>query len=119
MLGMPVAVVRGAVTPTPTPSQSVGRPVPVHPTDLVTVTGAFHVDFPKGPSAVVIAYQTKISIDDLAALTAQADELMKFFRPDVEADGVTAAVLRASRDDNGYGFVYEKQQNGAWVRQTE
>jgi hypothetical protein len=107
-----------AVTPKPTPSVSAGRAIPVRATTLVKVTGAYHVDFPKGPSAVVLTYDTKIAIADQAALSAQADELMKFFRGDVEADGVTVAVLRASRESQGYGFVYERQPNGAWKQKA-
>ena len=119
LLGTVASTARSAVTPTPTPSVSVGRPITVRPTTVVNVTGAFHVDFPSGPSAVVISYNTKVSIADRAALSAQADDLMKFFRTDVEADGVTVAVLRASRDGEGYGFVYERQSNGAWARKAQ
>ena len=107
------------VTPTPTPSISVGRPVAVRPTTVVNVTGAVHFDFPKGPSAVVISYETRIDIKDFAAFSAQADELMKFWQGDIEADSVTAAVLRASHDGKGYGFMYERQPNDAWVRKAQ
>jgi hypothetical protein len=101
-----------------TDSVSVGRPVAIRPTTVVKVTGAFHMDSPKGPSAVVILYETKIDIRDFAAFAAEADELMKFWQADVEADRVAAAVLRASHDGNGYGFGYERHADGTWVRKA-
>jgi hypothetical protein len=135
---------RKAATPTPTVTPvltitprngsssggeklSVGKPIPIHSTDRVKVTGAFLVDFWNGPPGVVIEYETKFSMSDMAAVTAEADELMKFFKADIEAAGVGGAVLRAShfegygmfREGDGHGFVYSKDTNGVWVREAE
>jgi hypothetical protein len=73
---------------------------------------------------VVINYETEIPIDNMPELAAQADELMKSFQPDIEATGLTSAVLRAAyyegsgpiREGRGYGFRYEKGADGPWVR---
>src|SRR5436309_1331178 len=72
---------------------TVGYPISVRTTSTVKIIGAFHVDFPQGPSAVVINYETEIPVNNMSALAAQADDLMKFFQSDVEATGVTTAVL--------------------------
>jgi hypothetical protein len=72
----------------------------------------------------VIEYETAIPMTNMPALTAQADELIKFFRADIEATGVSSAVLRAAhfegsgalREGDGYGFVYDKSPDGSWVQ---
>jgi hypothetical protein len=112
-----------AASPPGSQPLSIGRAIPVKETSIVTVDGAFYVDFPQGPSAVVINYETTIAIENMSALAAEADELMKFFQSDIEAVGVRSAVFRAAhyegsgalRQGQGYGFMYEKGPGGLWT----
>ena len=119
---------RATVTPTATaPSLSVGRPVPLRTTDLVKVQGGYYVEFPNGPPAVVIEYETNIPMSNMNALTAEADKLIKVFQADLQTAGVSTAVLRAIhfdnsgsvRNGNGYGFIYVKNTAGLWVRDQD
>lgn len=120
---------RATATPTPTVGQalSVGRPIPLRATDLVKVQGAYFVEFSSAPPAVVVEYETDISVSNMSALTSQADKLIKLFQADIDATGVRTAVLRAThfegsgrmREGNGYGFIYAKDANGIWVREED
>jgi hypothetical protein len=93
----------------------------------VKVQGGYYVEFPSGPPAVVVQYETDILMSNKDALVAQADKLIKVFQADIEAEGVSTAVLRAIhfentgsvREGSGYGFIYSKNAGGPWVREQE
>jgi hypothetical protein len=88
----------------------------------IKVTGISKMDFPKSDSALVMNYETGVSIDDTLALRKEVDEIWALFQKDVENAGLKAAIIRAIHVEgsglikNGkrYGFVFEKREDGKW-----
>ncbi|MBA2494658.1 MAG: hypothetical protein H0V31_08185 [Acidobacteria bacterium] len=80
------------------------------------------MDFPKGDSALVMNYETDISIEDMPELRKEVDEIWEVFQKDVEAANLKAAAIRAVHNENdgfikigkGYGFIFIKQDDGTW-----
>lgn len=72
------------------------------------------MDFPNGPSALVLNYTTTVSIDNKKDLRAEVDEIWSLFVKDVEAESLNAAALRPVNGPKGYGFVFEKRDDGTW-----
>jgi hypothetical protein len=88
----------------------------------IKLTSMGRMDFPNGPPALVLNYQTDISIDDKTALRAEVDEIWSVFRNDVENAHLTAGSIRATHIEGsglvtsgkGYGFVFAKREDGKW-----
>jgi hypothetical protein len=87
---------------------------------LVTGVGPRH--FPSGETALVMACDTDISIDDTVALRKEVDEIWGLFRKDVEGAGLTNGVIRIVHPEGsglitqskGYGFGFIKRPDGSW-----
>lgn len=77
-----------------------------------------------GATAAVLVYRSHRDPADQAHLEAEAQELWEAFRPEVEAKGLTTAILQADCASRGLllaqhasvGFVYERQPDGSWHR---
>ena len=88
----------------------------------IKVTGMGKMDFPNSDPALVLNYQTDISIDDKAALRKEVDEIWGVFQKDVENAKLKAGVIRAThvegtgmvKSGKGYGFVFAKRDDGKW-----
>jgi hypothetical protein len=80
----------------------------------IIVSNISKVDFPNGPSALVLSYTTTVAIDDKKDLRAEVDEIWSLFVKDVESENLKAAALRPSNGSKGYGFVFEKREDGVW-----
>jgi len=88
----------------------------------IKVTGMGRMDFPNSDPALVLSYQTDISIDDKAALRKEIDEIWDVFQKDVENAKLRAGVIRAThvegtglvKGGKGYGFVFVKRDDGKW-----
>ena len=90
----------------------------------VKVISIGKIFFTEGKPALVLNYQTDLSIDDLPALEKEADEIWASFRIDVEKAGLDYGAVRANEKSSGfiittsrgYGFVYERDAKGQWLR---
>jgi len=79
----------------------------------IKVNGVARMNFPNGDSALVMNYETEISIENKQALRKEVDEIWSIFRKDVEKAEVNAGVIRAThyegsgliRTGKGDGFV--------------
>jgi hypothetical protein len=88
----------------------------------IVVTGVGPVYFPSGETALVMACDTDISIDDSVALRKEADEIWGLFKKDVERAALTNGVIRMVHPEGsglithskGYGFVFVKRADGLW-----
>jgi hypothetical protein len=88
----------------------------------IKITGIGPTHFPNGTDAMILNCETDISIDDMADLRKEVDEIWSLFRKDVEAAGTTNAVIRVTHPEGGgfvtqsrgYGFVFEKRADGQW-----
>jgi len=89
---------------------------------VIRVLGVGRVDFPQGPAALMLKYETDLKTSDTTALRKEADEIWSVFRSDVENGAFSAAVLSANekpagaflQKSSGYNFVYEKAADGRW-----
>ncbi|MEA2463048.1 MAG: hypothetical protein QOJ98_795 [Acidobacteriota bacterium] len=74
---------------------------------------------------MVLTYQTDLSLDDVAALAAEVDNIWDVFKVDVEAQHLNNALIKPTRITFGgvvsksRGFVYEKQPDGSWHRLSD
>jgi hypothetical protein len=80
----------------------------------IVVNNVGKMDFPNGPSALVLNYTTTVAIDSKKDLRAEADEIWSLFVKDVEAENLKAAALRPVNGLKGYGFVFAKRDDGTW-----
>ena len=80
----------------------------------IVVNNVMKMDFPNGPSALVLNYATTASIDNKKDLREEVDEIWPLFVKDVEAESLKAAALRPVNGAKGYGFVFEKHDDGTW-----
>ena len=80
------------------------------------------ISFAKGPPALMLKYQTDLSMDDKVAVQKEVDEIWASFRQDVENAGLTAAIISATekpsgvilKSSRGNNFVYKKNADGSW-----
>ena len=96
-------------------------------TKQVRITGIQRINFPKGDSALVLNYETDISIEDKQALGEEVSEIWQRFQKEVEKANLNTGVIRAThyegtgmvRKGNGYGFVFVKGADGNWQRKND
>lgn len=80
------------------------------------------MNFQNGETALVMNYETDISIENLEELKKEVREIWETFRYDVEREKNTFGIIRAShfegsgfyREGKGYGFVFKKGEDGNW-----
>ena len=89
----------------------------------IKVTGICPMQFADGETALVLNYQTEISIENHEELKKEVEEIWTIFRADVERANTTTGVIRAThiessglfvQNGKGYGFLYEKNPDGTW-----
>ena len=81
----------------------------------IVVNNVSRTDFDSGePSALVLNYTTSVSIDNMAELRAEVDEVWPLFVKNVEAANLTTAALRPVNGPKGYGFVVLQTDDGKW-----
>jgi hypothetical protein len=89
---------------------------------VVRVLGTGRIDFPKGPPALMLKYETDLKISDIEALRKEADEIFAVVKVDAENGQFRSAVVSANekptglilKNSKGYNFVYEKRADGQW-----
>jgi hypothetical protein len=88
------------------------------------VLGIVKVVFKNAPPALMLKYETDLSIDDMPDLEKEVDEIWTSFRLDVEKAQLTGAVISANerpsgvlvKGNRGYNFVFKRGANGKWSR---
>ena len=80
----------------------------------IVVNNVTKMDFADGRSALVLNYSTTVSIDNKKDLRSEIDEIWPSFVQDVEAKQLKAAALRPVNGSKGYGFLFEKRDDGSW-----
>jgi hypothetical protein len=100
-------------------------PVQVHrlPSgEEVKVLGIGKINFSASGPALMLKYQTGLSMDDTSALHAEAQRIWADFRKDAERAQVQNAIVSANSAPTGgivshgrtYNFVYERSRDGSW-----
>ncbi len=89
---------------------------------VVSVGPVFFTD---DETALMLRYQTDISIDDVAPLQLEAQEIWPVFRLDVERAGKNIGILQAQgpkeqvfgplvTTNRNYSFIWTRESTGAW-----
>jgi hypothetical protein len=82
------------------------------------------IEYSKGVMALMIRYQTTLSVDERKALSQEVDEVWKFAQKDVEHYGFDDAIISSNEVPRGVfitasriaNFIYEKGADGKWTR---
>jgi len=88
----------------------------------IKILGMGPMLFTSGKRALVLNYQTDISLDDMAALRKEVDSIWQSFRNDVEKADMNIGIIKACEAPKGtfikttrsYNFVFKKDKNGMW-----
>ena len=105
-------------TPAPLPAQSSTRSStempPSSPAKQFRITGIGKMNFSKGDPALVLNYETDISIDDKDSLRKEVDTIWETFRKDVEKAQLKVGVIRATHYLREHRFLSQGQR--VWLR---
>jgi len=91
---------------------------------LVKVLSVSKVEYSKGVMALMVRYQTSLSVDERKALSDEVDDLWKLAVKDVEHYGFHEAIISSNEIPKGIfvtanrmlNFIYEKGTDGKWHR---
>jgi hypothetical protein len=82
------------------------------------------IEYSKGVMALMVRYQTTLSVDESKALSQEVDEVWKFAQKDAERYGFDDAIISSNEVPKGIfitasriaNFIYEKGADGKWTR---
>lgn len=82
------------------------------------------VEFSKGVMALMLRYETTLSVDERKALSEEVDEFWKIAVKDVERYGYSDAIVSSNETPKGIfltanralNFLFEKGADGKWTR---
>ena len=82
------------------------------------------IEYSKGVMALMVRYQTTLSVDERKALSQEVDEVWKIAQKDVEHYGYSEAIISSNEVPKGIfitanhvmNFIYEKGADGKWTR---
>ena len=91
---------------------------------LVKVLSVSKVESSKGVMALMVRYQTTLSIDERKALSQEVDDVWKLAVKDVERGGYKEAIISSNEVRKGVfltanrvlNFIFEKGTDGKWMR---
>ncbi len=90
----------------------------------VKVLSISKIESSKGTTALLVRYETNLSIDERKALSEEVDALWKVAVKEVEKSGYSEAVISSNEVPKGViltasrvqNFIYEKDADGNWTR---
>jgi hypothetical protein len=82
------------------------------------------IEYSKGVMALMVRYQTTLSVDERTALSQEVDEVWKLAQKDVEHYGYSEAIISSNEIPKGIfittnhvmNFIYEKGADNKWTR---
>ena len=82
------------------------------------------IEYSKGVMALMVRYQTTLSMDDAKAISTEVDEVWKFAQKDAERAGFADAIISSNQTVKGLilttsretNFIFEKGSDGKWTR---
>lgn len=94
------------------------------PGHTVKVLSISRFEYSKGVMALMVRYQTNLSVDERKALSQEVDDVWKIAQKDVERYGYTEAIISSNEVPKGVfltanrmlNFLYEKGPDGKWTR---
>ncbi len=91
---------------------------------MAKILSVSKVEYSKGVMALMVRYQTTLSVDERAALSQEVDDVWKIAQKDVEHYGYGEAIISSNETPKGIfitanrvlNFIYEKGADGKWSR---
>ncbi len=82
------------------------------------------IEYSKGVMALMVRYQTTLSMDEAKAVSAEVDEVWKLAQKDADRAGFADAIISSTQTIKGIllttsretNFIYEKGADGKWAR---
>ena len=90
----------------------------------VKILSISRVEYSKGVMALMVRYQTNLSLDERTALIEEVDDFWKVAVKDVDHTGFKEAILSSNEIHKGIfltssrilNFIFEKGPDGKWTR---
>jgi hypothetical protein len=91
---------------------------------VIKVLSVSKVEYSKGVMALMVRYQTTLSVDERKALSDEVDDVWKLAQRQVERLGYGEAILSSNEVPKGVfltasrmeNFIFEKGPDGKWTR---
>jgi hypothetical protein len=91
---------------------------------IAKILSVSKIEYTKGVMALMVRYQTTLSVDEGKALSQEVDEVWKIAQKDVEHYGYGEAIISSNEVPKGIfitasrlaNFIYEKGADGKWTR---
>jgi hypothetical protein len=82
------------------------------------------IEYSKGVMALMVRYQTTLSVEERKALSQEVDDVWKLAQKEVEHFGYSEAIISSNEVPKGIfitanhvmNFIYEKGPDGNWTR---
>jgi hypothetical protein len=82
------------------------------------------IEYSKGVMALMVRYQTMLSVDERKALSQEVDDVWKIAQKDADRYGYTEAIISSNEVPKGIfitanrmlNFIFEKGADGKWTR---
>ncbi|MCE0522718.1 MAG: hypothetical protein LV480_07385 [Methylacidiphilales bacterium] len=113
-----------------TPSRSQAAPLTANETlklpsgRTAKILSVSKIEYSKGVMALMVRYQTTLTVDERKDLSEEVDDVWKFAVKDVERDGFDEAIISSNEIPRGIfitanhvmDFIFEKGADGKWTR---
>ena len=91
---------------------------------VIKVLSVSKVEYSKGVMALMVRYETRLSVEERKALSEEVDEVWKLTEKQVERLGYGEAILSSNEVPKGIfvttdrmqNFIFEKGPDGKWTR---
>jgi len=91
---------------------------------IAKILSVSKIEYSKGVMALMVRYQTTLSVDERKDLSQEVDEVWKVAQKDVEHYGYGDAIISSNEVPKGMfitanrmqNFIYEKGSDGKWTR---
>jgi hypothetical protein len=91
---------------------------------IAKILSVSKIEYSKGVMALMVRYQTTLSVEESKALSQEVDDVWKFTQKEVERYGYGEAIISSNETPKGIfitanhvaNFIYEKGTDGKWIR---
>ncbi len=91
---------------------------------LAKILSISKIEYSQGVMALMVRYQTSLSMDEAKAISAEVDEVWKLAQKEADRAGYGDAVISSTQTVKGIllttsreaNFIYEKGSDGKWTR---
>ena len=90
----------------------------------IKVLSISRIEYSKGVMALMVRYETKLSVEQRKALSEEVDDVFKIAQKQVERDGFHEAIISSNEVPRGMfvtashmlNFIFEEGADGKWTR---